>query len=276
MPKPSIKHLQKLLLGLIIAAIAVASILGAMLWQIDQRMIEDTLQSKTLGEERSIRIFLPSNYGDTPHRHFDVLYTLDGERFRNSHMPMLFSTLLPHTPNIIIVAINGEGKRMRDFSAETARAYDGRNIAGKASKFLEFMANELIPHIQTQYRVTDTRLLAGHSMGGLFTTQTFIEKPNLFEGYLAFSPTYPANILMVNQLTTALQTGQHHDHYLYLNVGLERIGGYKTRIQKAEHILEKHCPTGLRYNVSYYPLIHGMVMIPGYLEGLSGFYLPKE
>ena len=47
---------------------------------------------------------------------------------------------------------------------------------------------ELLPHIDEKYRSSSTRLLAGHSFGGLFALHSMLNKPKLFNAYLAVSP----------------------------------------------------------------------------------------
>jgi hypothetical protein len=60
--------------------------------------------------------------------------------------------------------------------------------AGGADNFLKFIETEVIPQIEKSYRVQPYRILAGHSFGGLFTVHTLITRPELFNSYIAVSP----------------------------------------------------------------------------------------
>jgi tetratricopeptide (TPR) repeat protein len=60
--------------------------------------------------------------------------------------------------------------------------------SGGADNFLKFFESELIPEIEKQYRVQPYRILAGHSLGGLFAIHSTITKPGLFNSYVAVSP----------------------------------------------------------------------------------------
>jgi uncharacterized protein len=60
--------------------------------------------------------------------------------------------------------------------------------SGGADNFLKFFETELIPEIEKQYRVQPYRILAGHSLGGLFAIHSMISKPGLFNSYVAVSP----------------------------------------------------------------------------------------
>ncbi len=61
--------------------------------------------------------------------------------------------------------------------------------SGGAGKFLQFIKHELIPVIESEF-MTDPkrRILAGHSLGGLFTAFALFEEPGLFESYIIGSP----------------------------------------------------------------------------------------
>jgi uncharacterized protein len=50
------------------------------------------------------------------------------------------------------------------------------------------LAEELIPQVETNYRTAPFRILAGHSLGGLFTVDTFLHRPSIFQAYLAMDP----------------------------------------------------------------------------------------
>ncbi len=60
--------------------------------------------------------------------------------------------------------------------------------AGGADNFLKFIETELMPEIEKRYRVTPYKMLAGHSLGGLFAVHAMVTKPDLFNSYIAVSP----------------------------------------------------------------------------------------
>ena len=55
-------------------------------------------------------------------------------------------------------------------------------------KFMDFIGEELIPFIDSNYRTLDARLLIGQSLGGLFAAEVLLKKSELFHGYLIVSP----------------------------------------------------------------------------------------
>jgi predicted alpha/beta superfamily hydrolase len=61
--------------------------------------------------------------------------------------------------------------------------------SGGADRFLQFIQQELVPLIETEYRIdTADRTLMGHSWGGLFALYTLFHQPHLFQRYVISSP----------------------------------------------------------------------------------------
>lgn len=53
---------------------------------------------------------------------------------------------------------------------------------------MQFLAKELLPFVQREYRVSESRTLIGQSLGGLFATELLFRMPYLFSHYLIVSP----------------------------------------------------------------------------------------
>ena len=60
--------------------------------------------------------------------------------------------------------------------------------SGGADKFLQFIETELMPEVEKRYRTQPFRVLAGHSLGGLFAVHALSTRPGLFNAYVAVSP----------------------------------------------------------------------------------------
>ena len=80
--------------------------------------------------------------------------------------------------------------RVEKFEQETSKSL-GREIeTGGAGRFLQFIKHELIPTIEFEFKADPRRrILAGHSLGGLFAAFALLEEPGLFESYIVGSPT---------------------------------------------------------------------------------------
>ena len=65
--------------------------------------------------------------------------------------------------------------------------------SGGADQFLDFIETEVITYVEKNYRTANYRTLAGHSLGGLAVTQSFIRSPGKFNAYFFFSGSYTRN-----------------------------------------------------------------------------------
>lgn len=151
----------------------------------------DEVQSKELGENRVLNIYLPEGY-DTAKTKFPVIYLLDG----SSNEDFLHTVGLTHflfmigrmSPSVIVGIANVD--RKRDFTFPTTIEKDKKAFptTGGSAKFISFIENELQPFIATKYKVSATKTLIGQSLGALLATEILIKKPQLFTRYIIVSP----------------------------------------------------------------------------------------
>jgi len=151
------------------------------------------LQSDILQEDRPIIISLPKGYHQNE-ANYPVLYLLDGlGNIKHQVGTVELLTESGIIPPIIIVAIESLD-RARDLtpSYAGADAYSGVDTdipqSGGAPRFLQFLENELIPYVESNFRTHPYRLLEGHSFGGLFCTYTLMNKPELFNSFIVQAP----------------------------------------------------------------------------------------
>ncbi len=183
------------------------ALLSAFLWVAPVAAAEDpaitlgtrtTLRSEVLGEERPVLVSLPERYAASPSERYPVLYVLDGES-HFGHVASMVEFLARHgnIPEMIVVGVPNTRDRVRDFTPpplKTERIDDGRLLseasptAGGADRFLRFLTEELVAHVNTRYRTRPYRLLVGHSLGGLFAVHALVHKPESFHAYLALEP----------------------------------------------------------------------------------------
>ncbi|MCJ7756414.1 MAG: alpha/beta hydrolase-fold protein, partial [Thermoanaerobaculales bacterium] len=121
-----------------------------------------TLQSKVMGEERTILISTPPGYGLGTER-YPVLYMTDGDQhITHTRGTVDFLASNGLIPQLIIVGV-ANTDRTRDLTptrVET-REVNGRVMqnptSGGAGKFLDFFKSELFPYIDDHYRTLPMR-----------------------------------------------------------------------------------------------------------------------
>lgn len=149
------------------------------------------ISSTVLKETRVINVYSPLGFAaDTPA--LPVMYMPDGgvaEDFL--HVAGLVQVLTGNgsmRPFLLVGIENTE--RRRDMTGPTTNDED-RKIAprvGGSAGFREFIRTELMPAVQKRYRTTDETALVGESLAGLFTVETFLRAPEMFDTYIAIDP----------------------------------------------------------------------------------------
>jgi predicted alpha/beta superfamily hydrolase len=96
---------------------------------------------------------------------------------------------------MIIVAIENT-VRIRDMAPSKPKyneqgveiKYYGNEKVGEADKFLNFIETELFPFIDKKYRTIPYRIFSGHSAAAMCVTYAFLSHTNMFNAYIALSP----------------------------------------------------------------------------------------
>ncbi|GAB1267984.1 hypothetical protein NBRC116493_12370 [Aurantivibrio infirmus] len=211
-----------------------------------------TIQSKILNEERPIWVYLPKDYKTSPNKKYPVLYMLDGA-FHFHHITGAVDVLAERNriPEMIVIAIPyiDYDRRDRDLSPSSV---DGRPPVAAADKFVAFLKEELIPYTEKNYRTAAYRMLFGHSRAGIFSINTLIEKPNLFNAYFAISPdlSWDSRLLLKKMEAFSIE-GPSFNRKLYVSAADGDHEDITTSVAAFVELLNEKDPTGLELNYSY-------------------------
>jgi predicted alpha/beta superfamily hydrolase len=153
------------------------------------------LHSQILAEDRTVLVHLPSGY-QMERTRYPVLYLLDGEyHFVHGVGITDFlamrsgSSIAGQAPGMIVVGIPNMD-RERDLTPAIARRIDPGSYepVGPSARFMRFLSEELVPHIDRSYRTQPHRVLAGHSLAGSFVLHDMLADPGTFRSYIAITP----------------------------------------------------------------------------------------
>lgn len=178
------------------------------------------INSRILNEEREIIVDLPSDYGAMPTERFPVIYMLDGEGQNPQKMQAIINHLADNylIPSLILVNIPNT---IRDRDLTPTKVNDFPNSGG-GDKFLEFLEREVFPQIEKNYRTQPYRIFAGHSFGGLTVIYTMLNKPKLFNAYIAASPAlFWDENLLIKQTRNRLKRNKSINQILFVGLGDE-------------------------------------------------------
>lgn len=177
-----------------------------------------SIDSKVLGEQRNIFVYLPSGYDQTK-QGYPVIYILDARgNFFFSSAVVDFLSRSQLMPRSIVIGIPNTD-RNRDF---TPVPFEGSQTSGGADMFLEFMEKELIPHVEKNYRTQPYKTLFRHSLCGMFAIYTLFEKPEMFNAFIAVSPYLQyADQYVVDRAELALSENAGFNNHLFITLGNE-------------------------------------------------------
>src|SRR5215217_5553 len=235
------------------------------------------LKSAVLGEERVILVRTPAGY-ETNKLSYPVLYMTDGDaHMGHTASTIEFLTQNGRIPDLIVVGVTNTD-RTRDLtpvkSSDKTPAGELRSpTSGGADNFLKFFETELIPLIEDQYRVQPYRILAGHSLGGLFTLHAMISKPGLFNSYIAVSPSLQwEHDEALKRVADYLKNQKESKVTLFASIGNEP-GPIGEDFDKLKDLLSKSNIKGFEWQAERMAdEDHGSVVLRSHYFGLRKFY----
>ena len=138
-----------------------------------------TMNSEILNMDRNYAIYLPPDY-ETSSRSYPVLYLLHGLGDNQTGW-IQFGEVKKIADNAII---NGEATPMVIVMPDANTGEVGYfNIPSKNWMYEDFFFNELMPHVESKYRIKSEkrfRAISGLSMGGGGTLTYALHRPDLF------------------------------------------------------------------------------------------------
>jgi predicted alpha/beta superfamily hydrolase len=173
--------------------------------------VESTsFHSKHTGQDYHVHVALPPTYGSSD-RKYPVLYVPDLEDIflgakaaygtldlaRSLSMGRkLEEFIIVGVPLQVADPMDWARRRTPDltpthdkpFEEQFSKQMNAPVRGGGAALFLRALREELIPFIESRYRVTQDRGLAGYSLGGLFTAWVWLSGDTTFSRFLIGSP----------------------------------------------------------------------------------------
>jgi len=133
------------------------------------------LQSKILNEERVVRVAVPSGYEQSQVK-YPLLIVLDAEfEFDDIERVVDFLARNGEIPPCVVAGIENTN-RERDMTPQGMRI---PGIEAGGDRFLDFIDRELLPRLAADWRITNLRVMIGHSHGGLIAGYAIADRPTL-------------------------------------------------------------------------------------------------
>jgi predicted alpha/beta superfamily hydrolase len=154
------------------------------------------LHSQETGADYRLFIATPADY-KTSGKKYPVVYMLDADyAFALTRNIVQHYVERKQLPEMILVAIAypGAAGDLAIYAENRKRTVAGESgfvepvAQGGAVRFRNFIANEVIPFMATNFPITADRTFIGHSYGGLFGSYVLLTEPELFRRYVIVSP----------------------------------------------------------------------------------------
>jgi predicted alpha/beta superfamily hydrolase len=227
--------------------------------------------SKILGQDMILFIKLPSRYYNDSQKSYPSWYFTDGNRSFPliANIASIFEIPMPSEPELIIISIAYKIKDMADWGAWRTRDLTPTNIpsldsswaktltsmtgrqfevkSGGAKRFLECVKKEVIPLIESNYRVSTTdRGIGGYSYGGLFSLYVLFSQSELFSIYYAGSPSidYDKGVLFNLEKDYSI-SHKNLKAKLFMSAGEKEDSSMINNMEKMADVLESRKYPGL-------------------------------
>ena len=224
-----------------------------------------TIHSKVLNEDRKIYVHSPKIDSADLNRKFPVLYLMDGDNHFEllaQYVDYLSRPDVLAMPKIIIVGISNT-KRTRDLTPTNSIInYEGKpdsnsyKQSGGNDFFLKFIETELMPMIDKNYKTEPYKIFAGHSFGGISAINCMLTKPDMFDAYIAVSPSlWWDNEYLLKITDEKLKNGSTLNKMFFYSDGNE--GGINSSFHKSllklDSTIAKKKLKKLDYMYKHYP-----------------------
>lgn len=155
-----------------------------------------TIAATAFQGDRRLTIRLPSGYAEQPDMRFPVVYLIDGGPQQD--FPHIAGIAQSRDMNgsferFILVGIETVNRRAEISPAvrpEALELYkqDLGATPGGSDNFRAFIANDVKPWVNANFRTNGHDAVMGESLAGLFIIETLLTKPDLFDDWIAVSP----------------------------------------------------------------------------------------
>jgi predicted alpha/beta superfamily hydrolase len=222
---------------------------------------------------------LPSNY--SADKKYPVLYYLDAywdtPLLASTYGNLIFDNV---TPEFIMVGLsypstaNYDKERRIDYTFTSV----GEN-SGKGDVFLGFIKEEVASLIEENFRGSKKdRVLAGNSLGGLFTITAAYQAPDFFSGFIAISPAVSWDDGALLKLDESYAKNHKElNGRMFISYGSTEYISFRSPIIKFQKQLAEREYKGLKLlSYSMAGLDHTTVKGDGYVRGLMWVFKPQK
>jgi predicted alpha/beta superfamily hydrolase len=242
------------------------------------------LPRNAAGRQYQLHISVPGSYAKDTGKRYPVVYVTDAywdfvkiDAIRGG---LVYDKVVPE---FIVVGLGYAGENLdygnlRRWELSPVPFGDGgADASGHAADFLKTIETEVIPLVEREYRVDSSyRVLAGASLGGLFTLYSMYTKPELFQAYIAGTPAVVfGNDWLFGYEETFAKSGRSLKVRLFVSGGGNEAPGFLGGIKRFNERIASRKTAGLAYE---FRIIegerHAGMQFESYVRGLRFAFAP--
>lgn len=215
--------------------------------------INHTIKSSILNQDRTIQIYTPNGYSDSK-QEYPVLYILDGQWYFLSGVAIQKALRTPGAiPEMIVVGINNSNPLRRTLFGD------------ENEKFTNFLINEVIQYIDSNYRTNQERVIFGWEAAAYYISELILEQSEFFNGAIITDGGYASEDL-VNKFSSK------KDVYLFMANSRKDIY-YIGSTEAFQTILKKSNPKNLIWKYDLFnDEVHETLAHLAIYKGLKYYY----
>jgi predicted alpha/beta superfamily hydrolase len=216
------------------------------------------IESTVYGETKLVTVRLPRGYSENPEKRYPVVFSIDGGPEQDFELLSGIAAEAEMSTSFdpfILIGVRTDNRyaqltpplRRIEPKALTA-VFGDRMQPNGAPKFREFLARDVIPWATSRYR-TDRKVLTAASLGGLFVVDTLLERPDMFDDYIALTPSvWWDDGRVVDEAATKLAEHAASDRRIYLTMGDEGVGNRTGEwLEKLISAFSSSAPEGMKW-----------------------------
>lgn len=234
----------------------------------------ETFNSLKLNEKREVSIKLPASYETNKTKSYPLLILLDGDYLINPITGALtYGAYWDDLPEVIVVGISQNQKNERETDCGVDAVTGMPNE--KSIPFFDFIGLELVPYLQSKFRTTPFKIIAGHDVTAAFLNFYLYKDKPLFNAYISMSPELPVEMEL--QIPKILATLKQPIFY-YLSTADGDVKDMQERIKKLDNGIKEINNPSLNYkfdnfkDTSHFSLV--LYSIPSALYQIFGAVQP--
>ncbi|WP_187336124.1 alpha/beta hydrolase [Novosphingopyxis iocasae] len=216
------------------------------------------IESSVYGVQKLVTVRLPRGYSENPDRTYPIVFSVDGgpeqdfELLSGIAAEAEFSTSFEP---FILIGVRTDNRYaeltppLNRMDARTLTAvYGDRMQPNGAPKFREFLERDVIPWATNRYR-TDRKVLTAASLGGLFVVDTLLERPEMFDDYIALTTSvWWDEGRVVDEAAAKLAAQIPSDRRIYITMGDEGVGNRSREwLETLVSAFDTSAPEGLKW-----------------------------